>query len=100
MWDTNPLADPLATLSLATVAKVMKARVDDKLWKEEDLKPEEVPEELKESGAIAVSLKDVRSSIGKDREQWKLALHSELQSLKETGAIQLYMYRGVCRCYR
>ena len=34
-----------------------------------------------------MTLKDVRSSIGKDREQWKVALESELQSLKDTGAI-------------
>ena len=44
VWNTNPLDDPLATLSLAAVAKVMKARVDDTLLEEEDLKPEEVPE--------------------------------------------------------
>ena len=34
-----------------------------------------------------MSFRDVRNSIGKDREQWKLALHSELQSLREIGAI-------------
>ena len=34
-----------------------------------------------------VTLKDVRQSIGKDRQEWKLALESELQSLRDTGAI-------------
>ena len=44
--------------------------------------------EIKESGQVAVTLKDVRQSIGTDRAQWKLALESELQSLRETGAIE------------
>ena len=35
-----------------------------------------------------MTLRDVRQSIGKDRQQWKLALESELQSLKDTGAIE------------
>ena len=68
-------------------SKSLGREIDEKLWESEDLKPEEVPEELKESGAIAVSLRDVRDSIGRAREQWKLALHSELQPLRETGAI-------------
>ena len=33
-------------------------------------------------------MKDVRNSIGEDRESWKLALEAELNSLKETGAIE------------
>ena len=32
-------------------------------------------------------MKDVRQSIGKDRQEWKLALEAELQSLRDTGAI-------------
>ena len=81
---TISFGDPLATL-----AKKMKATVtvDSTLWEEEGLKPHEDPEELKESGAITVSLKDVRNSIGRDREEWKVALDSELQSLRNTGAI-------------
>ena len=51
----------------------------------EEIEHDEIPEELKESGAIAVKLKDVRNSIGKDRAQWKLALEAELNSLRETG---------------
>ena len=43
---------------------------------------------MKQSGAIAVSLKDVRNSIGKDRQEWRLALEAELQSLQDTGAIE------------
>ena len=33
-------------------------------------------------------LRDVRDSIGKDRQQWHLALEAELQSLRDTGAIE------------
>ena len=43
---------------------------------------------MEESGAITVKLRDVRNSIGKDRQQWHLALESELQSLRDTGAIE------------
>ena len=57
-----------------------------------EIKPEEIPdglqEEIRESGAIAVALREVRNSIGKDRQQWKLALESELQSLRDSGAIE------------
>ena len=42
-----------------------------------------------ESGAIAVTLRYVRNSIGKGRQQWHLALESELQSLRDTGAIEI-----------
>ena len=71
VWNTMPQDDPLAILSLAPAAKAAKERIDTKFWENDELEPEEVPEELKESGAIAVSLRDVRNSIGKDREQWK-----------------------------
>ena len=50
--------------------------------------PERLQEEIRESGAITVALRDVRNSIGKDRQQWCLALESELQSLRDTGAIE------------
>ena len=67
-------------------------KITDEMWQQEDIKPEEIPEglqkEMKESGAIAVKLRDVRNSIGKDRQQWHLALESELQSLRDTGAIE------------
>ena len=33
-------------------------------------------------------LRDVRDSIGKDRQQWHLVLEAELQSLRDTGAIE------------
>ena len=65
----------------------MKTRFDDKLWEAEQVKPEEIPEALKESGAINVSLRDVRNSIGKDRAGWKLVLEAELHSLMETGSV-------------
>ena len=76
---------------MEVLSKVQLAKIDENLWKEEDIKQEEIPErlqeEIRESGAIAVALRDVRNSIGKDRQQWKLALESELQSLRDTGAI-------------
>ena len=61
----------------------MKTRFDDRLWEAEEMKPEEIPEELKESGAVNVRLRDVRMSIGKDRAGWKLTLEAELHSLME-----------------
>ena len=60
---------------------------------EEDIKLEEIPEtikaEMKQSGAITVSLKYVRNRIVKDRQEWKIALEAELQSLRDTGAIEV-----------
>ena len=79
--------DPMEVLS-----KVQLAKIGEKLWKDEDIKPEEIPDklqdEIRESGAITVALGDVRKSIGKDRQQWKLALEAELQSLRDTGATE------------
>ena len=58
----------------------------------EDIEPEEIPEglkdEIKKSGAIMVALRQVRQSIGKDRQGWQLALENELQSLRDSGAIE------------
>ena len=80
-------SDPFAPATNPAIGKAMKIKFDDKLWDAEEVKPEEIPEEMKESGAINVKLKDVRNSIGKDRQLWKLALESELNSLYETGAV-------------
>ena len=81
--------DPMAIVS---DIQMKKARISEKLWQDEDIKSEEIPtdlqEELKESGQVSVALRDVRNSIGKDRQQWQLALESELQSLRDTGAIE------------
>ena len=78
--------DPMQILS-----KVQLNKIDENLWKEEDIKREEIPEEIQDeiklSGAITVSLRDVRQSIGKDRQEWKLALETEIQSLRDTNAI-------------
>ena len=80
--------DPFAKESvMKNIAKAMRTKFDDKLWDAEEVKPDEVPEELKESGAITVNLKDVKNSIGKDRAGWKLALEGELNSLVETGGV-------------
>ena len=77
---------------LEVISQVQLAKISVNLWQQEDIKPEEIPEglqeEIRESGAIAVTLRDVRNSIGKDRQQWHLALESELQSLRDTGAIE------------
>ena len=85
----GPQDDPMAIVS---EVKVRLDKISDKIWQQEETKPEEIPEilqnEMKESGAIAVKLRDVRNSIGKDRQQWHLALESELQSLRDTGATE------------
>ena len=77
---------------MEVVSAVQLARITENLWQQEDIKPEEIPEglqdEIKDSGAIMVTLRDVHNSIGKDRQQWHLALESELQSLRDTGAIE------------
>ena len=58
----------------------------------EDIEPEEIPEglkdEIKKPGAVMVALRQVRQSIGKDRQGWQLALANELQSLRDSGATE------------
>ena len=58
----------------------------------DDIEPEEIPEglknEIRQSGAVMVALRSVRKSIGKDRQEWQLALENELQSLRDSGAIE------------
>ena len=77
---------------MQVVSKLKLAKVTDNLWQQEDIKPEEIPEglqnEIKQYGAVMVALRDVRNSIGKDRQQWQLALEAELQSLRDSGAIE------------
>ena len=81
--------DPMAVVSRVNAHK---AKITDNLWDQQQIRPEEIPielqEEIKESGQMSVTLRDVRHSIGKDRQQWCLALDSELQSLNDIGAIQ------------
>ena len=43
------------------MAKALTVKFDDELWETEEIQPSEVPEELKESGAINVSLRDVKN---------------------------------------
>ena len=85
----GPQDDPMAVVSRINAHK---AKITENLWDQQQIRPEEIPtelqEEIKESGQVSVTLRDVRQSIGKDRQQWCLALESELQSLKDTGAIQ------------
>ena len=53
IYDHIPPDDPFATQSIgARIAKAMEAKFDDILWKAEELKPEEVPEELKDQGQL------------------------------------------------
>ena len=77
---------------MEVISEIQLAKISDNLWQQEDIKPEEIPEglqdEIRESGAVTVTLRDVRSSIGKYRQQWLLALESELQSLRDTGSIE------------
>ena len=77
--------DPMETVSMVQLSKI-----SENLWQQEDIRQEEIPEglqnEIRESGAITVALKDVRQSIGKDRQEWKLALEEELQSLSDKCA--------------
>ena len=87
IYDHIPPDDQFAPSSSKAIVQAMKVKFDDKLWDAEEMKVDEIPEGLKESGAINVKLGDVRNSIGKDRALWKLALESELNSLIETGSI-------------
>ena len=85
----GPQDDPMAVVSRIDA---QTAKIAELLWEQQQIRPEEIPNELqdeiKESGQVSVTLRDVRHSIGKDRQQWHLALESELQSLRDTGAIQ------------
>ena len=45
--------DPLATLAK------LKVKIDVKLWEKEEIQPNEIPEELREPGAINVKLKEI-----------------------------------------
>ena len=87
--DFRPQDDPVAIVS---TLQAKLAKISENLWQEEDLKSEEFPEELrteiKESGQVTITLRDVRNSIGKDRQHWQIALESQLQSPRDTGAIQ------------
>ena len=55
VWDTMPQDDPLAAMSLSPDAKVLRTRLTNRLWESEELRPNEAPDELKESGAITMS---------------------------------------------
>ena len=89
----GPQDDPMAVVSRTNAHK---AKITDNLWDQQQIRPEEIPtelqEEIKESGQVSVTLRDVRQSIGKDRQQWCLALESELQSLKDVGASQIVQH--------
>ena len=78
---------------MEVVAKVQLSKIDDNLCEEDDLQPEEIPEpiqeEIRESGAVTVNMKDVKNSLGKDREDWKQSCQNELQSLLDTGSVEL-----------
>ena len=83
-------------MAVVLMVKAKRAKLTDNLWQQDDLKLEEIPEEfqeeIKESGQITVTLRDVRNSIGKDRHQWQFALESELQSSRDIGAIQIVQH--------
>ena len=89
----GPQDDPMAVVSRINA---QTAKITENLWEQQQIRPEEIPSELqdeiKESGQVSVTLRDVRHSIGKDRQQWFLALESELQSLRDIGAIQIVQH--------
>ena len=87
VFNTGPLEDPFTELSIKAIAKRIKAKMDDVLWEKEDLKPEEIPEQFKEIGAIIVSMKDIKNSIGKQRENWRISMLKELHSLYVKDAV-------------
>ena len=60
---------------------------------DEELNPEDATElEFvnieKENGISLTSLKDVRASVGAEREAWRLAMQAEVQSLKENNTFE------------
>ena len=59
-YDTEPLDDPLIELSIMKAAKAIRKRADEIIWENEETRPEEIPEELKEAGAILVSIREVK----------------------------------------
>ena len=65
-------------MEVVSKPQVVLSKISNNLWQEEDIRKDEIPEEIqaeiRESGAITVSLRDVRQSIGKDRQDWKVAL--------------------------
>ena len=66
-WCNQPRSDdPDDPMEVLT--KVQLSKISDNLWQEEDIKQEEIPErlqeEIRESGAVAVALKDVRQRTG------------------------------------
>ena len=77
-------ADPDDPMEVVSKVQILLSKISDNLWQEEDIRKEEIPdeiqEEIRESGAITVPLRDVRQTIGKDRQEWKLALEAEFQS--------------------
>ena len=70
-WSNQPQPDDPDD-PMEVVSKVQLSKISENLWNEEDIRQEEIPdriqEEIRESGAITVPLRDVRQSIGKDRQ--------------------------------
>ena len=66
IYDHIPPDDPFAPDSIMkNIAKAMKTKFDDKIWETDEVKPEETPEEFKESGAITVNLKDEKIALAR-----------------------------------
>ena len=88
---TCRLGEP--TISAMSYPVDPEACVPEGSWFEEELQDDDtVMFELsgeKDSGATTLPLKDVKHAIGADREGWRLALHAELQSLWESGAMEV-----------
>ena len=57
-YNTEPIDAPFAVMASKNLAQVMAAKFDDKIWEEDEPRPEEFPELMKESGARR-SLRDL-----------------------------------------
>ena len=77
----------IADLAAMDLDKDMIAELED-----EESRYDDLPDDLKESGAIPAPLKDVRQATGKDREEWKTKLQNEFDSFSETNAIEKSEY--------
>ena len=89
---------------MQVVSTIHMAKVTDNLWKKEDIEPEEIPEglkdEIKKSGAVMVALRSVRKSIGKDRQEWQLALEMSCSRCETAVRLkQLSMCHEISRFY-
>ena len=56
-----------------------------RVWEIEEARHDEIPEALQESGTVLVSVKDIRDSIGVDREGWIISVDSRRSYVDNCG---------------